>query len=1224
MDENNDSSNTKRHINPRKKANFFSDLFFWWQLCFLFEGDKTTPTEDNLCEILDDQRSKRLGDKLEKFWCEEQSRRSPSLWRALYRTFGVKFMIHGLWICQSIVLNRLVNCYSLPQETFSKNQAYVYSSLMILTTYLVTFAYHNVTFRMSDLSIKIQVACRCLIYRKSLKLTQNKVTAGHVVNLVTNDVNNFGRNVYYAHYLWLAPLETVIILYLVYSVLGSTATIGMMIILICMILLMYLGKLLSVYGMRKLSATDRRLRIINEIIHGIKIIKMYAWEKPFGTLVTQFRKLEIHQIKIMCYINSFTSCCPLFVNHVALFFWVLTITLSGNSLNAKHIFFMSSIYHSLRLVALIFFPFGVTFWTQTIVSVRRIQQFLKSEETSKFALRYRNRPITLTKICAKWDASSDEYKLNDVNLTIQPGQVVAIVGSIGSGKTTLLQAMLNEIPHLEGRLEVGGSISYAPQEAWLFSGTIKENILFGKDLDEAKYHKVVEMCALQRDFSVFPCGDLTRVGEKGVRLSGGQKARVTLARALYRDVDFYLLDDPFSAVDARVGKELFDNCIKNYLRNKTVVLTTHQLHYLESVDVIYVLDNGRVKASGTYEELKLEHLELLPGDSRGGEIKLDTAASYQFESVDATAETKETEEIGSVSNLIYRRYFKSGGKIIVACLITLTILLTASVIHGAQYFLSFWVNQEQAKTTTLTSTQCLFIYGSLVSLVLILCLASALACFKFGVVLATNLHDKMFRKIVAMPMRFFETNPSGRILNRFSKDMDSIDEDVPMSFLFTVLVAGEIIFIAIFNFVVNLKMLIPTLVMFGIVCYFRVVFLVTSRNLKRLEARARSPILSHLSSSLQGLVTIRAFHNQPDQQAKFNGHQDLHTSAYYLYLASSSAFGFWLDFICGLYLSTVTLSFLLIHSEIHGGDVGFSISQCLIMMGTLQYGMKKWSDLENDMVSVERVVEYCDLTPELDDGTKIPSELWPTTGKIAFNGVSLRYSDDAPLIINRLSLQIDPEDKIGIVGRTGAGKSSLVSTLFRLTHFEGDIKIDGVNIKTLPLRRLRSRISIIPQEPTLFSGTIRKNLDPFDEYPDSHLWEALNDVELKTVVSDSPAGLSSRVSESGLNFSVGQRQLLCLARAIIRMNKILILDEATANVDFQTDELIQSTIRRKFKGCTVLTVAHRLQTVMDCEKILVIDAGCAVEFDSPSKLLQNTNGAFYKLVQMSGKNNDRK
>jgi ATP-binding cassette subfamily C (CFTR/MRP) protein 4 len=640
-------------------------------------------------------------------------------------------------------------------------------------------------------------------------------------------------------------------------------------------------------------------------------------------------RLEIHQIKIMCYINSFTSSCPLFVNHVALFFWVLTITLSGNSLNAKHIFFMSSIYQSLRLVALIFFPFGVTFWTQMIVSVRRIQQFLKSEETSKFAQRYRNREITLTKICAKWDASSDEYKLNDVNLTIQPGQVVAIVGSIGSGKTTLLQAMLDEIPHLEGRLEVGGSISYAPQEAWLFSGTIKENILFGKDLDEAKYHKVVEMCALQRDFSVFPCGDLTRVGEKGVRLSGGQKARVTLARALYRDVDFYLLDDPFSAVDARVGKELFDNCIKNYLRNKTVVLTTHQLHYLESVDVIYVLENGRVKASGTYEELKLEHLELLPGDNRGGEIKLDTAESYQFESVDATAETKETEEIGSVSNLIYRRYFKSGGKIIVACLITLTILLTASVIHGAQYFLSFWVNQEQAKTTTLTSIQCLFIYGSLVSLVLILCLASALACFKFGVVLATNLHDKMFRKIVAMPMRFFETNTSGRILNRFSKDMDSIDEDVPMSFLFTVLVAGEIIFIAIFNFVVNLKMLIPTLVMFGIVCYFRVVFLVTSRNLKRLEARgeggtsqsnnlnfvsARSPILSHLSSSLQGLVTIRAFHNQPDQQAKFNGHQDLHTSAYYLYLASSSAFGFWLDFICGLYLSTVTLSFLLIHS----------------------------------------------------------------------------------------------------------------------------------------------------------------------------------------------------------------------------------------------------------------------------------------------------------------------
>ena len=405
-----------------------------------------------------------------------------------------------------------------------------------------------------------------------------------------------------------------------------------------------------------------------------------------------------------------------------------------------------------------------------------------------------------------------------------------------------------------------------------------------------------------------------------------------------------------------------------------------------------------------------------------------------------------------------------------------------------------------------------------------------------------------------------------------------------------------------------------------------------------LNFSARSPVFTHMSTSLQGLATIRAFRAQESLKNSFDNYQDIHSSAWFMFLASSHTFGFLLDTICGIYIGVVTFSFLFFFTSTYifftlisilktlrivdasGGSVGLAITQALSMSEILQWGMRQWCEVENQMTSVERILEYTTIESEEGRGdTKQPvREKWPDNGSIAFKNVSLRYSDVQPYVLKSLNFVINSKEKVGIVGRTGAGKTSLISALFQLTETDGEILIDGVDTKSIHLHTLRSNLSIIPQEPVLFSDTLRKNLDPLNEYNDADLWNALEEVELKGVVHNLTGGLQTKMSEGGSNFSVGLRQLVCLARAIVRKNKILVLDEATANIDPHTDCLIQTTIRRKFEDCTVVTIAHRLHTIIDSDKVLVIDAGQLIEFDHPYKLLQS-NGTFYNMVQQTGR-----
>ncbi|XP_071872525.1 probable multidrug resistance-associated protein lethal(2)03659 isoform X2 [Bombus fervidus] len=1198
------------------------------------------------------------------------------------------------------------------------------------------------------------------IHPSALRLSKTalgETAPGKVVNLVANDVNRFDLVSIFIHHMWSAPLSTLIIAYFLYIEAGYAGLIGIAAVFVVVPIQSYTGKLSSKFRLQTAMKTDERVRLMDEIISGVQVIKMYAWEKPFCALIETARKLELQVVSKSAYIRGIYMTFNLFTTRMALFCTLISMLLFGDEISVDKVFVFSSYFNILAHTMSGMFVRGFAEIAECMVAVRRLQHFLMYEEfqdsghilsnfttsingsinsISKHASNKTSKPdipyiddeidsyenlddssekrrhnglvvvasdllkntanmmeekkpfstmnqetyaVKMSHLTAKWEPSQSENTLEDVNLEIQKGKIYAIIGMVGAGKSSFLSAILGEIEVTGGHVKVNGSLSYAGQEAWVFGSTVRQNILFGQPYDRELYQKVVKACSLQRDFKQFPQGDQTVVGERGSSLSGGQKARINLARSLYRQADIYLLDDPLSAVDTHVSKHLFEECIQRYLAGKTRILATHQLQYVKNVDAIILIEQGKVTVFSQFQDLlnqRPEYAELLAAESESIEDSSLEKSSMkrQFSSSSTRSRTPEASSGGTddeeedqysekfndglegtsrgvVKGPIFIKYFQTGANLCLACTVLLLFICTQFMASLNDYFVPILVNEEETRhyyitqanlnATNSTSIENLdissmynsmYVYTAIIVGLFCIGITRSLTFYKVCILCSQKLHDMAFSALIRTGMRFFDTNPSGRILNRFSKDMGAIDELLPKA----ILDAGQICMMMFGSLavscIINPLFLIPIIFLGTVFYWIRKVFLRTSKNIKRMEGMTRSPVFTHLNATLNGLSTIRAYCAQDILRKEFDKLQDVHTSTVYMYIVASTGFGFSLDVFCFVFTSLVIFSFLLLQQSFSGGEVGLAITQVMAMTGMIQWGMRQNAEVANQMMSVERVLEYTQIMPEpnlRDRGKfarKIEKQLplpanapknWPTDGMIRFRSVYMKYVEDDPPVLKGLNIVINPGEKIGIVGRTGAGKSSLISALFRLAKIEGVIEIDGIDTGSICLEDLRRNISIIPQDPVLFSGTLRRNLDPFNEFTDKALWEVLDEVELKDAVITAGTGLESRVLDRGSNYSVGQRQLVCLARAILRNNRILMLDEATANVDPQTDALIQHTIRKKFAKCTVLTIAHRLNTIMDSNKVLVMDKGRMAEYDHPYILLQNNYSQFKSLVKES-------
>jgi len=873
--------------------------------------------------------------------------------------------------------------------------------------------------------------------------------------------------------------------------------------------------------------------------------------------------------------------------------------------------------------------------------------------------------------------------LNDLNLHIAPGQLCGVVGRVGSGKSSLCSAILNETELGEGStVSTSGSVAYVAQSAWILNKTVRDNILFGLPYDKERYDAVVRACQLTHDLSMLENGDMTEIGERGINLSGGQKQRISVARAAYADADIVILDDPLSALDPEVASKMFHECILQFMAGKTRVLVTNQLQCLPKCDSIVALGKGTVIEQGTYDDLMSakdgeinrlftemqEAAEKNKEESGDGESLDKKSEEKQRESLKKSIKTskengndlvtKEEREIGSVKRDVYFKYVKAGGGWMQFAFVYLMFIIYGVVSLMSTVWVSLWSSDLDFERHS--QNFYLGMYAGTAVLLGVFTFFRSFYLANFGVRASIELHKNLLASVLKAPMSFFDTTPTGRILSRFSKDIHTIDQEladfidfVLFMTLSVTITLGTIVFITPWF---GLALVPIMFLYFRVLNYFREV----SRETKRLESISRSPVYSHFSETLGGLSTIRAYSESKTFLSDFDEKLDINTQATYNNKTADRWLAVRLELVgafiagmAGVFSTQVVLSNSRRDNDNFASLAGLSLTYAIQITGMLNWVVRSFAQVEAAMNSCERVFYYSEQIPqeaaftakELENEPKegkestasrqaiaandskalYPDKTWPGQGEIQLKNLHMRYRKETPLVLKGLDVTIAGGERVGVVGRTGSGKSSLLLCLLRIVEpelsekdtYEAPLLLDGVDVLRLGLRDLRSKIGIIPQSPVLFSGTIRSNMDPFDEYSDEDIWTALGKCGMKTAVELMDEGLGSPVAEYGENLSQGQRQLLCLGRALLKNCRVLLLDEATSSVDFETDREIQRTIREAFAGSTVLTIAHRVDTIMDSDKILVLSDGVAVEYDSPKQLLASEDSQFSDIVRHS-------
>nr|XP_040143134.1 multidrug resistance-associated protein 1-like [Ictidomys tridecemlineatus] len=1136
-------------------------------------------------------------------------------------------------------------------------------------------------------SAKIKTAVTGLIYKKALHLSNvshKKFSTGEIINLMSADAQQLMDLTANLSVLWSAPFQILMAVFLLWQELGPAVLAGVAVLFLVLPINAFVAIRIKKLKVRKslppVMCAEQKLipKIQLSNIHcltSLQILKLYAWEPAYKNKIIKIRDQELEFQKSSTYLSICSmlmlTCIPFLVSLAT--FGVYFSLDEGNILTATKAFTSMSLFNILR-IPLFDLPTVISAVVQTRISLCRLEDFLNSEELSlrNIETNYTgDHAIGFTNASFSWDKTGIPV-LKDLNMKIPEGAFVAIVGQVGSGKSSVLSAILGEMQKLTGVVQRKGSVAYVSQQAWIQNCILQENILFGSIMQKQFYERILEACALLPDLEQLPNGDQTEIGERGVNISGGQKQRVSLARAVYSGADIYLLDDPLSAVDVHVGKQLFEKVIgsSGLLKNKTRILVTHNLTLLPHVDFIVVMESGRVAQMGTYQELlsKTQNIHNLlqvfsgqeeafihyndanvkiifghenstvvwddywsrdGGRTRWKEYGFGELSDTRKPSVDHGKQfsmKKEKIPVGGVKFSIILKYLQAFGWPWV-WLIVASCLGQNLVSIGQNLWLSSWAKEAKhlndfTEWKQIRSNK-LNIYGLLGFIQGLFVCFGACVLTRGSLSASRTLYAQLLSNVLHLPLQYFETNPIGQIINRFTKDMFIIDirfHYYLRTWLnYTLDVIGTILVI-LGAFPLFILGIIPLVFLYFTIQRY---YIASSRQIRRLSGASRSPVISHFSETLLGVSTIRAFGHEQRfiQQNREVVNENL--VCFYNNVISNRWLSVRLEFLGNLMLFFTALLAVLAGNSIDSAIVGLSISYALNITQSLNFWVRKACEIETNAVSIERVCEYEDIDKEAPwIMSRRPPLQWPNKGVVEFINYQARYRDDLGLALEDITFQTNGEEKIGIVGRTGAGKSTLSNSLFRIVERSGGkIIIDGIDISTIGLHDLRGRLNIIPQDPVLFSGTLQMNLDPLDNYSDSELWEVLELCHLKEFVQSLPKKLLHEISEGGENLSVGQRQLLCLARALLRKTKILILDEATASIDFETDNLVQNTIRKEFSDCTILTIAHRLHSIFDSDRVLVLDSGRIIEFGAPQNLIHQ-KGLFFRMTTEAGMTQD--